>query len=87
LAFFPLGTGWASILYRGLTSRSQHLVNEVRIVKKFKQGKTLFLAGSLLFASAFIGVAAQASTSTANTPLANIHPQQTATATPSPSPT
>jgi hypothetical protein len=58
-------------------------------VKKREHSKTLFLAASLLFASAFIGVAAQASNSTANASLgaANLHPQQMATATPSPSPT
>jgi hypothetical protein len=61
--------------------------NEETILKK--ERKAFFIATSLLVATAFAGVAAQASTSTANTPASVVgtSPQQMASPSPSPMPT
>jgi hypothetical protein len=54
-----------------------------------KGRKTFFVAASLLAVTAFAGVAAQASTSPANTTASVVgsNPQQMASPTPSPQPT
>jgi hypothetical protein len=56
------------------------------IVKK--QRKAFFIATSLLFATAFLGIAAQANPGAANASTGVVtHPQQMASPTPSPTPT